>query len=552
MGLAKKRLIALVIALGMQSAWTPASAQDQRDRVIEPARPITTLSLPDTRLPSAARPSVRPSGSPATVAELQSRISEVTHRPGLARAQIGVKIASLDSGQVLFEENADKLYMPASNMKIYTVAAALDKLSPDFRFVTSVYAPAKPEADGLIKGDLTVYGRGDPSFSATFNNGDYWKAINDLAQKIADSGLRRVDGDLVGDESYFRGPPFGAGWEWDDLQTYDGAPISALSVNNNAVDVFVRSGGGVGSSCSVSTGPSIPSVSIANRAVMGPPGSRRDISIVRDVGSNVIEVSGTLPVGDQGISGIISVPDPALAFVYMLRSALIQRGVTVTGRTRTITAKQRGNVPFNASNLVELTKVLSPPLSEIAAKTLKPSQNLYTEMILRALGQIAGPTADQNIRTSSDAGHEVVKQFVATAGLDPNSYALADGSGLSRHNLISASGTLQLLIFMSRHRYANVFRDALPVAGIDGTLRNRLKDNATQGNIHAKTGTINQVASLSGYVTSAAGERLVFSIIVNNLPQEANVRRSYIDEIATMLASFTGKSVPVTVPATTR
>jgi D-alanyl-D-alanine carboxypeptidase/D-alanyl-D-alanine-endopeptidase (penicillin-binding protein 4) len=549
MGRDKKRSVALVILVGLLSAWIPVSAQEQRDRVIEPSRPTTTLSVPETGVSTTATPSARRSGVPATVAELQTRIAEVIHRPGLARAQVGVKIASLDTGQTLFEENADKLYMPASNMKIYTVAAALDKLSPDFRFVTSIYAPTKPDADGLLKGDLTIYGRGDPYFSATFNNGDYWKAINDLAQKIADSGLRRVDGDLIGDESYFRGPPFGAGWEWDDLQTFDGAPISALSVNNNAVDVFVRSGGGVGSSCSVSTGPSIPSVSIANRAVMGPAGSRRDISIVRDVGSNIIEVSGTLPVGDPGITGIISVPDPALAFVYMLRSALIQRGVTVTGRTRTVTAKQRGNVPFNSSSLVELTKVLSPPLSEIAAKTLKPSQNLYTEMILRALGQIAGPTGDQNIRTSSDAGHEVVKQFVATAGLDPNSYALADGSGLSRHNLISASGTLQLLIFMSRHRYANVFRDALPVAGVDGTLRNRLKDNATQGNIHAKTGTINQVASLSGYVTSAAGERLVFSIIVNNLPQEANVRRGYIDEIATMLASFNGKSGAVSVPA---
>lgn len=547
-----QRSIAFALLLGLSSTLVPAFAQDQRERVIETPQPATTLSVPATVAPVASTPPTRRGGAPATIAELQSRITEIIRRPGLARAQVGVKIASLDSGQVVFEENADKLYMPASNMKIYTVAAALDKLSPDFRFTTSVYASAKPDSDGAIKGDLTIYGRGDPSFAATFNNGDYWKAINDLAQKIADSGVKKVDGDLIGDESYFRGPPFGAGWEWDDLQSYDGAPISALTVNNNAVDVFVRSGGGVGSSCSVSTGPAIASVSIANRALMGPAGSRRDITITRDVGSNVIEVSGTLPMGDPGMTGIISIPDPALAFVYMLRTALLQRGVMISGRTRTITAKQRGNVPFDPSNFIELTKVLSPPLSEIAAKTLKPSQNLYTEMILRALGQIAGPVNDRNIRTSSEAGHEVLKQFVATAGLDPNSYALADGSGLSRHNLISASGTLQLLVFMSRHRYAAAFRDALPVAGVDGTLRNRMKENAATGNLRAKTGTINQVATLSGYVTSAAGERLVFSIIVNNLPQEANVRRGYIDEIASMLAAFTGKSTAAAVPAAAR
>lgn len=541
--------IGLVLLIGMQSAVLPGQAQEQRSRIIDAPQSTTRLSVPGTLPSGNSTAPTRRGGPAATVAELRARVAEIIHRPGLARAQVGVKIASLDSGQVLFEENADKLYMPASNMKIYTVAAALDKLSPDFRFVTSVYAPAKPDPDGVIKGDLTIYGRGDPSFSATFNNGDYWKAINDLAQKIADAGVKKIDGDLIGDESYFRGPPFGAGWEWDDLQSYDGAPISALSVNNNAVDVLVRSGGGSGSSCLVTTGPSVASVSIANRCVMG---GGRSISIVRDIGSNVIEVSGTLPVGDQGYTGIVSVPDPALTFAYMLRTSLLQRGVMISGRTRTMTAEQRSNSPFNSSNLVEVTKVLSPSLGEIAAKTLKPSQNLYTEMILRALGEIAGPKGDPKIKTSSDAGHEVVKQFAATAGLDPNSYALADGSGLSRHNLISASGTMQLLVYMSRHRYANAFRDALPVAGIDGTLRNRLKDNATQGNIHAKTGTINQVASLSGYVTSAAGERLVFSIIVNNLPQEANVRRSYIDEIATQLASFNGKTTSTSNPSTNR
>jgi D-alanyl-D-alanine carboxypeptidase/D-alanyl-D-alanine-endopeptidase (penicillin-binding protein 4) len=531
----RRRISAILAGKVLLFPLLIANAQVERERVVSPSPPPTTTAITADR----STTTIRRSGAPSSIADLQSRVSEISHRPGLSRAQIGIKIASLDTARVLYEENADKLYMPASNMKVYTMATALDRLGPDFRFVTSVYAAAKPDATGSVKGDLIVYGRGDPSISAFFNNGDYWKGINDLAQLIADSGLKHVDGDLVGDESYFRGPQLGSGWEWDDLQSYDGAPISALTVNNNAVDVVVRPAPSAGSACSVTTGPPLPVLTILNRTTTGLAGSRRDIAISRYLGESTIEVSGNLPVGDQGITGIVSIPDPALAFVYMLRSALSVRGVTLTGRSRTITAKNRGNLPLNTASLVEVAKMQSPPLSEIAGKTLKPSQNLYAELVLRALGQIAGPPSAP---TSSDAGFEVVKQFVTAAGLNPGSYALADGSGLSRHNLISASGTVQLLTFMSHHKYYNVFRDALPVAGVDGTLKNRLKDNAATGNVHAKTGTINQVAALSGYVTTAAGEHLVFSIIVNNLPQDAGVRRSYIDEIANLMASLTAKS----------
>jgi D-alanyl-D-alanine carboxypeptidase/D-alanyl-D-alanine-endopeptidase (penicillin-binding protein 4) len=517
--------------------WSAVNGQAERDRVVLPVPASAPATAPDGA-PSPARRG----GAPATLDEFRARVSGISHRPGLSRAQIGIKIASLDTGRVIYEENADKLYMPASNMKIYTMAAALDRLGPEFRFTTSVYTPTKPDASGAVRGDLIVYGRGDPSISTNFTGGDYWKGINDLAQKIADTGLKRVEGDLVGDESYFRGPALGAGWEWDDLQSYDGAPISALTINNNAVDLFVKPGASVGAACSVTTGPPVPVVTIANRTITGAPGSKRDISVSRYLGETVIEVTGSLPLGDQGITSIVSLPDPALAFVYLLRSALSVRGVILTGRTRTISSKNRPNPTPYTQNYVELTRLASPPLGEIAGKTLKPSQNLYTELVLRALGEEAGPKLATLRINSSDLGHEVVKQFLATAGLDPASYALADGSGLSRHNLISASGTVQLLTYMSRHRYAAVFRDALPVAGMDGTLKNRLREGAATGNLQAKTGTINQVAALSGYVTTAAGERLVFSIIVNNLPEDSNVRRSYIDDIASLMAALTAKS----------
>src|SRR5678815_2118055 len=176
---------------------------------------------------------------PKTLPELQARIREVLAKPELSSAMVGIKVVSLDNGRVLFEENATKLLRPASNMKLYTVAAALDRLSPDFRFSTSVYATTRPDAAGVVHGNLTIYGRGDPSIAARFNSGDYLKGIDDLATRIVAAGVKRVDGDLVGDESYFVGPQYGSGWEWEDLQWYYGAEVSALTVNDNALDLFL-------------------------------------------------------------------------------------------------------------------------------------------------------------------------------------------------------------------------------------------------------------------------------------------------------------------------
>jgi len=199
-------------------------------------------------------------------------------------------------------------------------------------------------------------------------------------------------------------------------------------------------------------------------------------------------------------------------------------------------------VPVTSQN--EITTFQSPPFSSIAAQTLKPSQNLYTELILRTLGKLSPPSAATNSsgETSEDAGLEAVKGFLKTAGIRPESLVLSDGSGLSRNDMITAEASVQLLTFMSRHRYAEVFRQALPIAGVDGTLRNRMKGTAAENNVRAKTGSLSSAASLSGYVTSGAGEKLVFSIMVNNFPSDLEPRVTCIDPIAVLLASFAGKS----------
>jgi D-alanyl-D-alanine carboxypeptidase/D-alanyl-D-alanine-endopeptidase (penicillin-binding protein 4) len=529
---------------------TSAQQQPKRERRVATPRKTATPTPTPSPITSAPAPDAfqsRKAATTRTVAELQARISEVLRKPELEPAMIGIKVASLETGKILFEENANKLLRPASNMKIYTVAAALDRLSPDYRFVTSVYARAKPGADGVVRGDLTVYGRGDPSIGAPFNNGDYLKGINDLAARIVAAGVKRVEGDLVGDETYFAGPQFGSGWEWEDLTWWFGAEVSALTANDNALDLSVKPGAQVGSAAVITTGPPDPLLTIVNRVVTAEEKTKRELTVYRGLAAHELLVSGSIALDDEGYSGSVAISDPALLFAYLLRSELAQRGVIIAGKTRTVAPTVSPGPADNRvaiADLVELTSLQSPPLSLIAAQTLKRSQNLYTELILRTLGKVVVvPTTTTNAnRTSEGAGIEVVKTFLREAGIGSPTLIQTDGSGLSWHDMVTAGATLQLLTYMHRHRYASVFRDALSIAGVDGTLKNRLKGTLAENNLRAKTGTLSSASSLSGYVRDAAGEELVFSIIVNNYPEDANVRASCIDPIAILLASFAGKS----------
>src|ERR1041385_6386674 len=402
--------------------------------------------------------------APATLAELQSRIQEIVKQPALEPGFFAVKIVSLDSGQVIFEQSANKFVRPAANMKLYTVATAFDRLTPDYHFITSVYAKEKVD-DGKIKGDLVVYGRGDPSIAARFNDGDYFKGINDLADRIVAAGVKRIKGDLVGDESYFNGAPLGSGWEWEDLTWSYGAPVSALSINDNAIDLNVKPADRIGAPATYTTGPPAASfLTIVNRATTVERGSRSALRIYRGLGANTLELSGTLPLGDAGWVGGVAIPDPALAFVSMLRDALAKRGVKIDGRVRTVTrpgqsimttAGRPANNP-DVVSLIEIAALTSPAFSVIAAQTLKPSQNQYTELILRTLGKkLPLPLRADDITRAQDdesAGLVQVRMFLKEAGIRENDVELNDGSGLSRNDLISANTTVQLLTFMSKHK----------------------------------------------------------------------------------------------------
>ena len=537
----KRTALLLLLIFLLAPSLRFVSAQDvQRPRT-------TTTAATSSNLPARAA-----ADAPRSLDELKSRIEQIVRQPALEPGFFAVKIVSLDSATVIYEQDANKFVRPASNMKLYTVATAFDRLTPDFRFITSVYAKEKPD-DGKVKGDLVIYGRGDPSIAARFNDGDYFKGINELADRILVAGVRRVKGDLVGDESYFNGAPLGSGWEWEDLTWSYGAPVSALNINDNALDLNVKPADRVGAPVLVTTGPPAASfVTIVNRATTSARGSRSNLQIYRGLCANTIELSGTLPLGDAGFVGGVAIQDPALAFVTMLRDALVKRGVKIDGRVRTVNWRSGGSVVPAANEgevtalpaPIEIASLQSPPFSAIASHTLKPSQNQYTELILRTLGRTQPPLVSENGRTrdDEDAGLEIVRNFLRQAGIGDNDVALNDGSGLSRNDLISANTTVALLTFMTKHKYFAQFRDALPIAGVDGTLRTRMRGTPAEGNVRAKTGSLSSVASLSGYVTTAGGEHLVFSMMLNNYPDASAVRRDSIDAIAVLLASFSGKT----------
>ncbi|MEP6900895.1 MAG: D-alanyl-D-alanine carboxypeptidase/D-alanyl-D-alanine-endopeptidase [Actinomycetota bacterium] len=536
----------LIVAIGLSVA---AQNNDNRQRIIIGATPTPKPTVPPTPVPTPT-PTI---SSGQTIFDLQAKIRQSLARPELRRGSIGIKIASLDTGTVVFESNAEKYFMPASNMKSFTVAAAMEKLTPDFRFLTSVFAPVKPDANGMIKGDLVIYGRGDVSFSTAFYGGDYYKGLDNLADKIVQAGVKRIEGNLVGDESYFTGSAIPAGWEWDDLQWYYGAEVSALPLNDDALDLSVKPAL-INAPCIVQLLPFNSIMRVVNTCITTASGVKRDLTVKKDLDRNVLEISGTMPVGDKGFSNYLTVSHPAELFTALLKQRLEQKGVVITGQPRVIGAKEKTILAVSSMlPPVQITTLESPPFSIIAAKTLKPSQNLYTETILWTLGQEGrGATMTNAVTpetnpflnpkaTSAEKGIFVVRSFLNEIGVAPDGIIQWDGSGLSRHNLVTPAALVQVYEYMAKQsKYRDAWLNALTIGGVDGTLQRRFKDTKAAGNVRGKTGTIDQVSALSGYVTTVGSEKLVFSILVNGVNEE-KLRQAVIDEIVVNLANFNGK-----------
>jgi D-alanyl-D-alanine carboxypeptidase/D-alanyl-D-alanine-endopeptidase (penicillin-binding protein 4) len=481
---------------------------------------------------------------PATLAELQERITAHLSRTNFASAFWGVKVVSLDTGKTLFETNAQKLFTPASNTKLYTVALALDRLGPDYRIKTSLYAKSRPDAAGTLAGDLMVYGRGDPVINARLHGGDVFKALDPLASALTNAGVRRVAGDLVGDASFLRGPEFGSGWQWDDQEYPYGAEISALTINDNTLQLSVKPAADPGLPGRLLVSPSPSFLVLSNRTWTVAKDAARSIRVYRVPGENLTYVSGQMPVENHGYLTDVTLHNPAALFVTLFKEALARRGIAVDGQVRTSTWLDRQADSIEWDQWIELGACESPPVRDLAREVLKPSQNLYADLLLAQVGEkrrVADTPAD---RTSEALGIRELNQFLSQAGVRRGDVQFNEGSGLSRDNLTTPNATAALLRFMSHHPAGAIYAEALPVAGVDGTLEDRMKATAATGNLRAKTGTLRWANSLSGYVTTAAGEHLAFSLMLNRYFNTDPERpaRAELDAIAIMLAELKGRS----------
>ncbi len=486
-----------------------------------------------TPTPSAVKAAAAPislSKQPEDMA-LAREIDRAIDTSDLTRARWGVFVISMKDGRVLCSRNGDKLFTPASNMKIYTTAAAIDLLGADYRWRTSVYADKQPDARGVIDGNLTLYGRGAPDLQT--------KSLTSLADQMYQRGVRQVRGDVVGDESYFRGELFGLGWQWNDLQWYFGAEPSALTVDENSFDLTITPAKKVGDSATLTLNRAANYVHLINHTNTVERDAATTIGIDRRLSDNELLVWGDFPAGGRAFGAGLSIPKPSLWAATLFKQILIARGIKVEAAARTRDSRAAETDKFDPQKAFEIAQESSAALSEIVRHTNKESDNLYAELILRTLGKERGASApDADSRKNRERGDDEAGVAVVRSWLDHNAVAaddlqIRDGSGLSRLDLVTPEATARLLVVISTTNSATAFRDSLPISGRDGTLSGRLPREA--GRVFAKTGTLTYDHSLSGYAVTPDREVLAFSIFCNDASGEGNPVR-IIDQITDLIA----------------
>ena len=480
---------------------------------------------------------------------LKKQIETILAQPDLQRGFWGIEIASASTGKVLYSLNSTKLFTPASNTKLFTTAAALALIGPDYKFRTTVETNGSLDKYGRLTGNLVLVGRGDPTLSGrelpysthTQRNADPTKVLEQLADELAKKGVKYVDGDLIADDSYFAFERYGDGWSQDDLVWADGAPVSALTINDNVVFVNILPGAHPGDKAFVSVTPFADYYTIDNRLITTPAGGARRLFINREPGSTELTLWGTIPVDDAGANEGLAIEDPAEFAANLFRHLLEVRGIEVYGKQRTrhtelanlstftstVVASRGGgdNTLTNPAGPLVLAEYQSAPLSEDISVINKVSQNLHAEILLRLLGREKGTAG------TVQAGLEVLRGFLNNAGISSDEYDFYDGSGLSRQNLVTPHAIVQLLQYAANQPWGAELRDSLPVAGSDGSLADRFKDLNPAAHVSGKTGSLGGVKSLSGYAVTPKGQQIVFSIVSNNLSGQPKRVTDVIDNV---------------------
>ena len=480
---------------------------------------------------SACHAVPRPAGAPAPpaaggISQLQLDIDTILAAPALTRSYWGVQVRSATSNETLYSLNPGKLLMPGSAMKIVTLAAAAERLGWDYVYDTRLVA-AGPVDAGVLNGDLLVVGSGDPSIldgeavaSAVFAG---W------ADTLKSNGIRTITGRIIGDDNAFDDEAFGPGWAWDDLPGRDAAGVSALQYNENTVQATITAGAAIGAPALVRFTPPGSDLELDNGLATAAPGSVPSISARRSAGSHRLQLRGSIALASEPIIRILSVDNPTLFFVTVFRDALISHGIEVRGPP--VDVDDVNNAPSPAGGTL-LAVHHSPPLSQLAVRLMKNSVNLYAETLLKTIGGTAGAPTFEGGRTATGVTLE-------PWGVSPAGVVQVDGSGLSRYNYVTAATLVTVLTHVDQtDKMRGPFEGSLPIAGRDGTLAARMKGTAAEGNARAKSGTLANVRSLAGYVTSADGERLAFAIVANNFGTMPEVAIAAIDAIVVKLAEF--------------
>jgi D-alanyl-D-alanine carboxypeptidase/D-alanyl-D-alanine-endopeptidase (penicillin-binding protein 4) len=411
------------------------------------------------------------------------------------------------------------LLLPASNEKVITLAAAAERLGWDYTFTTELSAAGAVDG-GVLHGDLVVTGSGDPSIDDW--DGQATTLWGQWAAELKARGISSVTGRVIGDDNRLQDVVLGSGWAWDDLDRSFATGVGALQFNQNTARLVVAPGAAVNDLALIHIEPPGSGLTLRSVVQTSPGHGALLLETRRGAGSPVLEVRGTIPLASQPVARNVSVVNPTIYFASALREALTASGIDIRGPAVDI------DDLADTSALDNRTPILihrSPPLSELAVTMMKMSQNLYAETFLLAAG---GPPA--------------VREQLLRWGIEEGSVVVADGSGLSRYNMATAAAFVAILTHVYRDERLRVpFGAALPIAGRDGTLANRMRRTAAEGNAHAKTGAFMNARGLAGYVRTADGEPLVFSIMANNFPTTANVIERAADAIVVKLAEFSRK-----------
>lgn len=504
-------------------------------------------------LEPGGRPGVRVNNGPASTsrfrvptvavdASLEAKIEEILGLKPYNRADWGIEVLSLDDNLILYAHNSNQPMIPASNVKLFTTAAAMHYLGPEYRFKTAVFARPNLEPDGTLQGDLVLRGGGDPFFSKNFTTDNPLFYFDEIAQQVRSQGVRRIGGNLIGDDSLYSpealsrsmtalgssdlqesqqsaGGPEGE----TDEEAGRGPPAGSFGFSDTMVGVRVvatRNGKPV----QVSIEPRTSFFKVVNRALTTT-GRRSTLRVTRVKESNTIIVTGRLPVRKKTFFGYIALEEPAAFAAYVLKEALERNGIEVAGEPQSNHGRR-----IAYGEMRELARHESPPLVETISIINKQSVNSDAELLLRLIGtEIRG-------QPTPEAGISVVQELVAQTGINPANVSISDGSGLSRSNSLSPHAEIALLRYVASQQYYPHFVSSLAVAGVDGTLRYRLSGEATVQRIFGKTGTLSNVVALGGFMVSLQGKRLAFAIFCNNSPRgTASVRRA-VDQIMEVLA----------------